>query len=224
MIRFPSSRLSASEADALWLRFRSTRDPRLRDRLIERYILLAKSIALRMVATLNTVFSGDDAIAFALKGLIEAVDRYDPERGIPFEPYAKTRIRGAIIDGLRTMDMLPRSERRRVRAEGVDVNPLSLDELRSGNKPIRIVWPDVVLDPERDAAVNDRNRLLRGYISALPAAERDVVTQYFYEDRTLRAIGETRGVGESRACQILSSGIRRLRAVATKDREALLVA
>lgn len=83
--------------------------------LIERYLPLVKRIAGRLAMSLPTYVDEDDLVGHGMFGLLEAMERFDPSRGVKFETYASLRIRGAIIDGLRVMDWVPHSARQRIK-------------------------------------------------------------------------------------------------------------
>src|SRR3954469_18572452 len=100
---------------SLWLEYRRTRDKALRDRLIVNYSPLVKYVAGRLGSGLPAHVDEADLVSYGLLGLMSAIDRYDPERDIKFETYAIARIRGSIIDELRTLDWVPRSVRSRAR-------------------------------------------------------------------------------------------------------------
>ena len=98
-----------------WLRWFDRRDPIARDRIIVHYSPLVKFVAGRVGAGLpNSVDSGD-LVSAGVFGLIDAVERFDPARGVKFETFAVPRIRGAVFDGLRSLDWVPRSVRSRAR-------------------------------------------------------------------------------------------------------------
>ena len=107
----------AGETDSrsLWLEYRRTHDKALRDRLIVNYSPLVKYVAGRLGSGLPAHVDEGDLVSYGLLGLMSAIDRYDPDRDIKFETYAIARIRGSIIDELRTLDWVPRSVRSRAR-------------------------------------------------------------------------------------------------------------
>lgn len=100
----------------LWKRFRKTRSPEIREQLILEYAPLVKHVAGRLAVMLPPYVEFDDLVSYGMFGLVEAVERFDFERGVKFETYAASRIRGAIIDGLRAADWVPRSVRQKARA------------------------------------------------------------------------------------------------------------
>lgn len=100
----------------LWARFTEGRDPAAREGLILQYASLVKFVAGRVGTALPASVEGQDLISYGTFGLIDAIDKFEPERGFRFETYAVNRIRGAIVDELRTLDWVPRSVRARARA------------------------------------------------------------------------------------------------------------
>ena len=103
------------DTKTLWREYRRTKDRAIRDRLILTYAPLVKFVAGRLGSGLPAHVDEGDLVSYGLLGLIGAIDRYDPDRDIKFETYAISRIRGAIIDELRTLDWVPRSVRSRAR-------------------------------------------------------------------------------------------------------------
>ncbi|MBM4417058.1 MAG: FliA/WhiG family RNA polymerase sigma factor [Chloroflexi bacterium] len=101
--------------EALWNDFAARRDGATRERLILQYAPLVKYVVGRIALNLPSVVDSDDVLSYGTIGLIDAVERFDPERGIKFETYAISRIRGAIIDALRSLDQIPRTTRQRAR-------------------------------------------------------------------------------------------------------------
>ena len=95
----------------LWRAYKMNGDKRARDELIVKYAPLVKYVAGRMAIHLARRVEEDDLIGYGACGLIDAIQRFDPWRGVRFETYAIARIRGAMIDGLRAMDWVPVSLR-----------------------------------------------------------------------------------------------------------------
>jgi RNA polymerase sigma factor for flagellar operon FliA len=105
-------------ADALaelWAKYKATRDTALRERLIIHYSPLVKYVAGRVGVGLPSNVEHADLVSYGIFGLIDAIDKYDLDRSIKFETYAISRIRGAIIDELRSIDWIPRSVRSKAR-------------------------------------------------------------------------------------------------------------
>lgn len=247
---------SADETQTLWLEYRRTRDPALRDRLILTYAPLVKYVAGRLGSGLPPHVDEADLASYGLLGLIGAIERYDPERDVKFETYAIARIRGAIIDELRAMDWVPRSVRARARdieraigelegklgrapsdAEiaaklGISESELeeslgeiarssiaALDELWtvSGSGGDQVALIDTIEDerapdPQSTLSQTELKEAIADAIARLPEREKLVVTLYYYEELTLREIGEVLGVTESRVSQLHTKAILRLKA------------
>src|SRR6476659_2039576 len=107
--------VKAIELRDLWRRFKGTGDVHARERLVVAYSPLVKYVAGRMASGLPAHVEEADLISYGLVGLINAIERFELEREIKFETYAITRIKGAIIDELRSLDWVPRSVRARAR-------------------------------------------------------------------------------------------------------------
>ncbi len=102
------SKLSHHE---LWFRWKEQEDPEARKRLIEQYLPLVDYVSSRMAVGLPKNVTKDDLASNGAMGLIDAIEKFDYRRGLQFETYASWRIRGAILDGLRQGDWVPRSVR-----------------------------------------------------------------------------------------------------------------
>ncbi len=104
-----------TQVEALWVRFKESGDPGVRERLILHYSPLVKYVAGRVGAGLPRSVDQNDLASYGLFGLIDAIDKFEPDRGFKFETYAINRIKGAILDELRALDWVPRSVRSRAR-------------------------------------------------------------------------------------------------------------
>ena len=100
----------------LWVEYKATRDQHLRDQLLLHYSPLVKYVAGRVAVGLPQNVEHADLVSYGIFGLIDAVEKFDPERGYKFETYAIARIKGAILDELRSIDWVPRSVRAKARA------------------------------------------------------------------------------------------------------------
>jgi len=98
-----------------WLEYRKTRNPALREAFIKQYAPLVKYVAGKVAMGMPSNVEFDDLVGFGVFGLIDAIDKYDPEKNVKFKTYAVTRIRGAIFDELRQIDWVPRSVRQKTR-------------------------------------------------------------------------------------------------------------
>jgi RNA polymerase sigma factor FliA len=243
------------DVQTLWRELRRSGDKRVRDRLILTYAPLVKFVAGRVGSGLPSHVDDEDLISYGLLGLIRAIERFDPDREVKFETYAIPRIRGAIIDELRSMDWVPRSVRGRAReiertigelegrfgraptdeeiAERMGVTPdelddslgdisrasvVALDELWSvstGGDQVALI--DTIEDrqganPQQALAETELREAIGEALARLPEREKLVVTLYYYEELTLREIGEVLGVTESRVSQLHTKAVLRLKA------------
>src|SRR5919206_5050770 len=107
--------VKAIELRDMWRRYKASGDRHARERLVVAFSPLVKYVAGRMGSGLPAHVDEADLISYGLIGLISAIERFDLSREIKFETYAMPRIRGAIIDELRTLDWVPRSVRARAR-------------------------------------------------------------------------------------------------------------
>jgi DNA-directed RNA polymerase specialized sigma subunit len=99
------------EVVRLWERYKSGTDDQARERLILQYSPLVKYVAGRVSVGLPATIEHADLTSYGMFGLIDAIEKFDITRGLKFETYAISRIKGAIIDELRTIDWIPRSVR-----------------------------------------------------------------------------------------------------------------
>ncbi len=100
-----------ARAESLWARYTKKPTRELRDQLIVHYSPLVKYVGSRVAAGLPQNVEQADLVSYGIFGLIDAIDKFDPERGYKFETYAISRIKGAMLDELRSMDWVPRSVR-----------------------------------------------------------------------------------------------------------------
>jgi RNA polymerase sigma factor for flagellar operon FliA len=105
----------ATELDRAWRAFKRAGDGAAREALILNYAPLVKYVAGRLAVSLPASVDFDDLVSWGTFGLIDALEKFAPERGVKFETYALARIRGAMIDGLRVSDWVPRSVRQKAR-------------------------------------------------------------------------------------------------------------
>jgi RNA polymerase sigma factor for flagellar operon FliA len=222
---------ASPEVDLLWLRLKVDGDPDARAAICARYVGLVRSLARRMRKRYPRA-ELDDLIGAGAVGLIEAVDRFEPGRGLQFTTYATARIRGALMDALRHQGPTTRGQRavwRRLEAATVRVEqrlgeratPATIAaelrlpstaywRLRDALGPVRVAAATEFDHPPStaalpiDAMIHEETRVaVREVIRRLPPKQRDVVTSYFYRAIRLREIGTTLGISESRVSQIL---------------------
>ena len=150
--------------------------------------------------------SDDELFSAGMVGLMNASRSYDSSKGATFKTYAYHRIRGGILDDLRRLDFLPRTQREKAKAAGVDAPAfvtLPVDEngeefLAAGEK-------------EAECENMELMELIRNRIQDLPEKMRQVMTLYYSEGQRMRDIGEELGLTESRVSQIHTNAIQRLR-------------
>lgn len=250
-----TTKLDEQKVRELWARYKHQGDQAARDRLILSYAPLVKYVAGRMSNGLPAHIDEADLISYGLLGLISALKRFDPERQIKFETYAISRIKGSIIDELRSLDWVPRSVRSKARdieavcallenrlhraptdEEIADELHITVAEFRQSLTQISTtsvvaldeLWPVSGSDGDRTALIdtiedpksNDPSRMLdlseirtrlTAAIDALPQREKTVIALYYYENLTLREIGEVLGVTESRISQLHTKAVLRLK-------------
>ena len=129
--------LSAAELqqqanDVLWARYVKDREPEVREQLILQYAPLVKYVMGRLAISLPAILDYEDILSFGTIGLIEAVERFEPDKGVKFQTYGISRVRGSIIDALRSLDRLPRSVRQK--AKSADAAILALTN-KLGREP-----------------------------------------------------------------------------------------
>ena len=110
-----NDRLDTRAEDELWLEYKHTQDPQLREFFIIKYAPLVKYVAGKLAVGMPGSVEFDDLVGFGQFGLLDAINKFDPEKNVKFKTYAVTRIRGAIFDELRQMDWVPRSVRQKSR-------------------------------------------------------------------------------------------------------------
>jgi RNA polymerase sigma factor for flagellar operon FliA len=109
-------RLPENELNLLWEKYLNDKsDKQTRDKLIIQYIYLVRYAVGRVKVTLPSTISIEDIAGYGVEGLINAIERFSPQRNTRFETYALIRVRGAILDRIRTEDFLPRSIRKKIK-------------------------------------------------------------------------------------------------------------
>jgi RNA polymerase sigma factor for flagellar operon FliA len=165
---------------------------------------LAIGIARCMRIPLASLADRDDVSSAAMIGLIGAVDRFDPRRGVPFEAYAALRIRGAVVDELRRVDERGRADRR---PEGAEL-AVSLDVLMETGAHQGPAVDDGFTEQYEQEDLKTR---VQDALGRLPARQREVIARYYGDELTLREAGAKMGVSEARACQLHGRAIQSLR-------------
>lgn len=101
--------------EELWILYKESRNPALRDKFVRQYAPLVKYVAGKVAIGMPHNVEFDDLVGFGVFGLFDAIEKFDPEKHVKFKTYAVTRIRGAIFDELRSIDWVPRSVRQKAR-------------------------------------------------------------------------------------------------------------
>ncbi len=228
-----------------------------RNQLLEQHLPLVRIIVGRLKLRLPTGIDEEDLIGYGIIGLMDAVDKFDNSRGLKFETYAYSRVRGAIIDELRRLSWAPRSTMDKLsRVQGVVkeleqkyqrevtvkeiANALNMDEnqvheiinevnylsvshlgelllLEDRNIELIDTVRDTGLTPEQVLLADDTKKRLTDNLGKLLEKEQTLLSLYYFEELTLREIGEVMGVSESRVSQLHSRALMRLRILMIGD-------
>jgi RNA polymerase sigma factor for flagellar operon FliA len=241
-----------SDIEQIWKQFHKNHDDHWRNLLIEQYRRLVRYTAERLYTKLPDKVELDDLVSAGTFGLMDALEAFDPSRGVKFETYCSPRIRGSILDYLRSMDWVPRLVRARAhqltkatqsletylgrkptKQETADELNMDMDEFdrlqRDANatglvsletnysndnseKDIREI--DIIKDKKsQNPLIEAQKRDLKNLITkGLTRAERLIVVLYYYEEMTMKEIGATLDLSESRVSQMHSSIVARLKA------------
>lgn len=239
-------------------------DAAWQEQMVVQYAPLIKYIAGRLALRLPSHISMDDLISSGIIGLIDAIHKFDPSKNISFKTYAEFRIKGAILDELRSLDWIPRSVRKKShllekacaelerhlgrppepeeisQALGLELEEfyqlldetkaVSLVELEglwrghraapelSESEITEILQDDNARDPFLALHFSELQDIMVQAIDSLPDKEKLLISLYYYEELTMKEIGEIMGYTESRISQLHTQAMVRLRA---KLREAL---
>lgn len=191
-----------------WARCR-TGDLTARAELIELYRPLATAAARRFRISADALDSPEDREAAGTIGLIQAIDRFNPERGVPFEAFARARIRGAIIDEMRRLNERSRT-RQTANEDETQQRTISLDELAEHGDRRDVADSN---DVEERIAFEGLRTEISVALSMIAPRDRTILAAYYSEGLTLAAIGMRFGFSEARACQIHGKAIRQLRSL-----------
>lgn len=225
-----------------------------RERIIREFTPVVKAMAHRLAFRLPAHLDAEDLVSAGVIGLMDALTKYDPTREAKFKTYAEFRIRGAMLDEIRSMDWVPRSVRERIgllqktqqqlmkkhgraptdeevaaelqmsageldeflsKSQGAVL--LSLDDLNvqeaDGNRILNVLVDTQHPDPLSLVVSENVRELLAKAVQQLPEKERLVLSLYYYEELTMKEIGATLKVTESRVCQIHAKAVLRLKAM-----------
>ncbi|MDR3333792.1 MAG: RNA polymerase sigma factor WhiG [Treponema sp.] len=257
--------LEQKAEEVLWHEYRQGRDSKIRETFIKQYAPLVKYVAGKVAIGMPHNVEFEDLVGFGVFGLLDAIEKFDPEKGVKFKTYAVTRIRGAIFDELRSIDWVPRSVRQKTREVEEAIGSLEAQLGRtatdqeiagslgmkedeylktmmkiSGTSVLSLndVWfsgdendkvsigdsiespaslnPDVIVEKE------EIRRVIVEQINELPDKEKKILVLYYYEDLTLKEIGQVLEVTESRVSQLHTKAILRLRSKLTNIRKGII--
>jgi len=107
--------MQSTNSEKLWISYHNSKDNSVKEKIIENYIPLIKHIVNRMNINLPSYLEYEDLISYGVFGLLQAIERYDAKKGIKFETYAYSRIKGSIIDELRKIDWIPQGMRKKAK-------------------------------------------------------------------------------------------------------------
>jgi len=224
----------------VWISYRDNPSEETRNVLVEHYLRLVRYTADRLHARLPSEVMVEDLMSSGVFGLMDAIEAFDLDRGVKFETYCTQRIRGAIFDELRAMDWVPRLVRSRTAkmerarkdlemASGrpateqevtahLDVSEGEFAKIKRDSRPVGMVSlnrkMDVVRDRRAESPISKLQRDDLKYLltRGLSRAERLIVILYYYEEMTMKEIGVTLDLSESRVSQMHSSILARLKA------------
>lgn len=251
-------RISDKELEDLWKKYFEDRtNKKVRDTLIVQYIYLTRYVVGRVKVSLPPTFSIEDISSYGVEGLIDAIEKYTPDKGARFETYALMRIRGNIIDKIRSQDFLPRSARKKIKdvkqaqeqlrqklgrpattlevADFLNMEPQKVDQILSEDTTVGSIYDkrgtsddsveiiDTIQDENRMTPAEameqkDVKAELENALKRLPERERMIMVLYYHENMTLKEIGETIDVSESRICQLHAQAIMKLKNILSENR------
>ncbi len=251
-------RMSEEELTALWEEyFKDKTNKEARDTLIVQYIYLIRYVVGRVKVTLPATISIEDIAGYGVEGLINAIERYSPQKNTRFETYALIRIRGAILDKIRSEDFLPRSVRKKLKeiknaqeelkqtlgrmpttaevAQALDMEPEKVTQILSedatmtsiydkkGNTDDSVEIIDTIqdthkLNPQEQMEEKNVKYELEKALKRLPERERIIMVLYYQENMTLKEIGATINMSESRVCQLHAQAIMKLKNILSENR------
>ncbi len=255
-------RLSEEELTTLWGEyFKDKTQKNVRDTLIVQYIYLIRYVVGRVKVTLPATISIEDIAGYGVEGLINAIERYSPQKNTRFETYALIRIRGAILDRIRAQDFLPRSVRKKIKdikntqeelkqelgrmpttteiANRLEMDPDKVNQLLAEDTTMTSIYEkkgssedsmeiiDTIqdtnkLNPQEQMEEKNVKQQLEKALQRLPERERVIMVLYYQENMTLKEIGGTLNMSESRVCQLHAQSIMKLKNILSEDRSSRL--
>ena len=255
-------RLSEDELTELWGKYLADKsDKHSRDALIVQYIYLVRYVVGRVKVTLPVTISIEDIAGYGVEGLINAIERFSPQKNTRFETYALIRIRGSILDRIRSQGFLPRSVRKKIKdikqaaeylkqelgrmpttteiANYLDMDPEKVCQILSEDVTVTSIYDkrgtsddsmEIIDTIEDSNKLNPQERMeeqnaktdLQKALQRLPERERVLMVLYYQENMTMKEIGETLGMSESRVCQLHAQAIMKLKNILNENRTSRL--
>jgi RNA polymerase sigma factor for flagellar operon FliA len=251
--------MSPEEIGEVWIQYKADQTNKsLRNRLIEYYLPLVKYNGERIWSRLPEGVDLDDLISAGIFGLMDAINAFDMSRGVKFETYCVPRIRGAMLDELRTMDWVPRLVRSKASklnealrtlearlgrtpnenelAEQMSISVAELEKMVTDANAVNLIslnkkwyetdsYKDVreidILEDKKGEDPTKRiqkSDLMRLVTKGLNRNERLIIILYYYEELTMKEIGATLDLSESRVSQMHSAIVQRLQGQLGKRR------
>jgi len=267
MLKFGSKELFVDKTEEeLWKEYKKTKSLNIREHFVTKYAPLVKYVAGKIAIGMPQNVDYDDLVGYGVFGLLDAIDKFDPDRDIKFKTYAVTRIRGAIYDELRSIDWVPRSVRQKAKELERTIGSLenrlgraatdeeianelgiNLKEFHSlilklsgasilslsdiwyvGEESDKVAVMETVesprsLNPDTIVEREEIKNIIVNAIRELPDKEKKVLILYYYEDLTLKEIGEVLQVTESRISQLHTKAIMRLKAKLMNIKKSMVI-
>ncbi len=251
-------RMSEEELTNLWNTYLADKtNKQTRDLIIVQYIYLVRYVVGRVKVSLPATISVEDIAGYGVEGLINAVERFSPQKNSRFETYALIRIRGSILDKVRAQDFLPRSVRKKIKevkqaievlkqeygrvpttneiADYLDMEPAKVTQIMTEDVTITSIYDkrgtsddsmeiiDTIedeskLNPHEAAEEKNVKTELQRALMRLPERERVLMVLYYQENMTMKEIGETLNMSESRVCQLHAQGLMKLKNILNESR------
>ena len=255
-------RVSESELTELWDKYLADKsNKQSRDALIVQYIYLVRYAVGRIKVSLPATISVEDVTGYGVEGLINAVERFSPLKNARFETYALIRIRGAILDKIRSQDFLPRSVRKKIKevkqaaeilkqeygrvptsseiANYLNMDVEKVNTIMAEDVTITSIYDkrgssedsmEIIDTIEDSTKLNPQERLeeknvktdLQKALLRLPERERVLMVLYYQENMTMKEIGATLNMSESRVCQLHAQEIMKLKNIFSENRTSRL--
>jgi RNA polymerase sigma factor for flagellar operon FliA len=236
----PVNAPAEEEEPALWRRWRQSRDESARQALVEHHRAYARMIAVTVYGRrAHNDIEFEDYLQFAMLGLMESLDRYDPDRGVKFTTFAGRRIRGAVLSGLERMTELQDQGAMRRRLERERVASLVAELPRSrdgdallaqlGDLGVSVAFAMILdgiglgadaegsqTDPYAQLELRQAQRQVRAMVERLPERERHVVDMIYRHGRTLDDVAAVLAVTRARVSQLHRQAVERLRTLVSR--------